>query len=188
MSVDDGHPKDNNNGALQYDVFRDSPLRYAGYANEVGESFRYQFPRFVIPSYGISGLYVIADAISKGHDAWQEYPTRQQQQQQQQQPTSDKTTTISRTMLTCLHTMDTLIWQSLASVFIPGATINLIVKASRFAVARSPVVLGAVVKEWLPTATGLGSIPLIIHPIDDAVHALLDNTTRKWFAEEQWEK
>jgi hypothetical protein len=25
-----------------YNVFRDSALRYAGYANEVGESFRYQ--------------------------------------------------------------------------------------------------------------------------------------------------
>ena len=25
-----------------YNVFRDSPLRYLGYANEIGESFRYQ--------------------------------------------------------------------------------------------------------------------------------------------------
>lgn len=25
-----------------YNVFRDSPLRYMGYANEIGESFRYQ--------------------------------------------------------------------------------------------------------------------------------------------------
>ena len=28
--------------APTYNVFRDSPLRYMGYANEVGESFRYQ--------------------------------------------------------------------------------------------------------------------------------------------------
>ena len=26
----------------QYNIFRESPLRYLGYANEVGESFRYQ--------------------------------------------------------------------------------------------------------------------------------------------------
>lgn len=25
-----------------YNIFRDSPLRYCGYANEIGESFRYQ--------------------------------------------------------------------------------------------------------------------------------------------------
>jgi len=26
----------------QYNVFRDSPIRWCGYANEIGESFRYQ--------------------------------------------------------------------------------------------------------------------------------------------------
>jgi hypothetical protein len=28
--------------AEEYNVFRDSALRYMGYANEIGESFRYQ--------------------------------------------------------------------------------------------------------------------------------------------------
>jgi hypothetical protein len=39
---------DNHDGDLpspaaeEYNVFRDSALRYMGYANEIGESFRYQ--------------------------------------------------------------------------------------------------------------------------------------------------
>lgn len=34
----------------RYDIWRDSLLRYAGYANEVGEAFRFVQPRLVIPS------------------------------------------------------------------------------------------------------------------------------------------
>ncbi|CAN0535911.1 unnamed protein product, partial [Scytosiphon promiscuus] len=32
------------------DIWRNSALRYAGYANEVGESFRFIAPRLVGPS------------------------------------------------------------------------------------------------------------------------------------------
>ena len=31
---------------------------------KVGESFRYQYPRFVIPSYVIAGIYCTVDAAS----------------------------------------------------------------------------------------------------------------------------
>jgi hypothetical protein len=68
--------------------------------------------------------------------------------------------------------------KGLASVAIPGGVINMIVRSARFAVARS-VGLPAVVSKWLPTATGLGSIPVIITPIDNLVDFALDNTTRK---------
>lgn len=37
-------------GGGELDIWRDSPLRYAGYANEVGESFRNIAPRLVGPS------------------------------------------------------------------------------------------------------------------------------------------
>jgi fission process protein 1 len=36
-------------------------------------------------------------------------------------------------------------------------------------------------KTWAPTFSGLGSIPFIVHPIDDFVDFVMDNTTRKWF-------
>ncbi len=61
---------------------------------------------------------------------------------------------------------------------IPGGVINLIVRSSRFAVARS-VGLPVMVSKWLPTAAGLGSIPFIITPIDNCVDFTLDNSTRK---------
>ena len=65
---------------------------------------------------------------------------------------------------------------------IPGATINAIVKASRFAVSKTS--LPSVMAKWGPTGIGLASIPIIIQPIDHGVDYLLDNTTRSWTAEE----
>ena len=43
------------------DIWRDTPVRLLGYTNEVGESFRYVFPRGVIPSYAVAFAYVLAD-------------------------------------------------------------------------------------------------------------------------------
>ena len=39
-------------------IFREVPLRYLGYANEVGESFRFQAPKLVMPSYGQSSQVI----------------------------------------------------------------------------------------------------------------------------------
>jgi len=135
-------------------LFRDSLLRYAGYANEVGEAFRYQFPRAVLPSYVIAGTYCGADAFYAGYRHYQ-----------RQEPY-------------ILPTVDALLWQGLASVALPGATINTIVKTSRWAVAR--LAWEGLARQWTPTAVGLASIPMIIKPIDEGVDLLLDNTTRKW--------
>lgn len=147
-----------------YNVFRDSPLRYMGYANEVGESFRYQFPGLVTPSYVLAFGYCFADAITSGHDAYDRATKKNS-------PTAALDSVVS--------TFDCLIWQSLASVMIPGATINAIVRASRFAVARSPVAVPISIAKWAPTIVGLGSIPLIIHPIDQGVDILMDATYRQ---------
>ena len=52
------------------DIFRDSPLRYAGYLNEVGEAFRPLVPEFVVYlSYVAALSYVFADTASKGKAA-----------------------------------------------------------------------------------------------------------------------
>lgn len=160
----------------QYNIFRDSLLRYCGYANEIGESFRYQFPRLVVPSYAVSFGYCLADAASSGYSAYQ-----QQQSSSHGNDDDDATKQQESVKRAAMGALDTLLWQSLASVMIPGATINLLVKAARFSIPRSPVALPAVIAKWLPTAVGLGSIPLIIHPIDGSVDYLLDNTTRKLY-------
>jgi len=148
----------------EYNVFRDSAVRYLGYANEVGESFRYQFPRLVVPSYAISFGYCIADALTSGIKTY-EFA------KEDNIPTAAVDSVVS--------TVDTLIWQSLASVFIPGLAIHQVVKASRFAVTRIPMVLPVAVCTWLPTFVGLGIVPLIIHPIDEFVDVLVENSFRK---------
>uniref|UniRef100_A0A8D0YMI0 Mitochondrial fission process protein 1 n=1 Tax=Sus scrofa TaxID=9823 RepID=A0A8D0YMI0_PIG len=52
------------------DLFRDTWVRYLGYANEVGEAFRSLVPTAVVwLSYGVSSSYVLADAIDKGKKA-----------------------------------------------------------------------------------------------------------------------
>jgi len=170
----------------EYNIFRDSLLRYAGYANEVGESFRYQFPRLVLPTYAVSFGYCFADAASTGYSTYCNYSS------EDDCPSSSSTTTTSQKQqqpsrqdlkyaATTGAFLDTLLWQSLASVAVPGATINLLVRAARFAVPRSPVALPVVVAQWLPTAVGLGSIPVIVHPIDQGVDLLLDSSVRQYY-------
>jgi hypothetical protein len=51
--------------APKVDIFRDTWVRYIGYANEVGESFRPLFPRLVAPTYIAAFGYVLGDANSK---------------------------------------------------------------------------------------------------------------------------
>ena len=63
--------------------------------------------------------------------------------------------------------LDTLLWQGLASVVIPGLTINRLCAASRFLLNRHATrVLSQHFRRWLTTGVGLASIPVIIHPID----------------------
>lgn len=61
--------------------------------------------------------------------------------------------------------VDTFIWQALASVVIPGFTINRICAASLYlmgSMTRWPLS----VRKWATTAVGLSAIPFIIKPID----------------------
>lgn len=158
----------------EYDIFRDSPVRLLGYTNEVGESFRYQFPKLVTPTYIVSFGYCLMDASNNGYNAWTKFDATKTDRSQYTQ--------------TALAAADVMLWQTLASVMIPGAVINMVVKASRFAVKRAPPSLPKFVAAWLPTTMGLASVPLIIDPIDHGVDFLLDRTARKWMAEEKVEK
>lgn len=61
--------------------------------------------------------------------------------------------------------VDTFVWQALASVAIPGFTINRVCAASLYILGtatRWPLA----VRKWTTTALGLLAIPIIIHPID----------------------
>ncbi|CAM4565982.1 unnamed protein product [Lepidochelys kempii] len=144
------------------DLYRDTWVRYLGYANEIGESFRAIVPiSLVWASYGVATTYVTADAIDKGKKAAvaHEYD-------------AGKTTRVA--------VADTFVWQALASVAIPGFTINRICAASLY-------LLGTMthwplpIRKWVTTAIGLSAIPIIIKPIDRSVDFLMDSSLRKLY-------
>ncbi|XP_028904548.1 mitochondrial fission process protein 1 [Ornithorhynchus anatinus] len=146
------------------DLYRDTWLRYLGYANEVGEAFRAHVPSSVVwASYAVSSGYVVADAIDKGKKA-----------------TSSPATPSRKTTQTAVAVFDTFVWQALASVAIPGFTINRVCAACHYllgAATRLPLTT----RKWTTTTLGLLVIPVIIHPIDKSVDFLLDNSLRKLY-------
>ena len=145
------------------DYWRNSSLRYLGYANEVGEAFRHQAPAAVKPSYGLALCYVCCDAVDKYTRA-----TAQAAASSARAAGSDASCSPAAAALDCF------VWQVLASVAIPGATINLIVRGARAAVPALGAGLPAAAREWIPTTLGLAAIPAIIHPIDAAVDGAMD--------------
>lgn len=137
------------------DFWRDTPARFLGYTNEVGEAFRPQVPRFVIPSYIIALSYCLGDTISKTAQVYRleaEFNAK------------------------CCETgVETFIWQTLASVLIPGFTINRIVAGTQWAISKDVRnKLPQSVKLYGATAVALLSIPLIVHPIDNLVDRIID--------------
>lgn len=140
----------------------------------MGEAFRPLVPKsFVAASYGMAIGYVCTDTFDKAL-------------RHQMAGGTD------REML--LMGADVFTWQMLASVLIPGLTINRyklqppapaptifssirfrITAISRSLLKKSP----SIVLKTLPTIIGLASIPLIVHPIDHMVDRLMDATYRK---------
>lgn len=146
------------------DIFRDTPVRLLGYANEVGEAFRALVHiNAVRLSYAIASAYVVVDTTDKVLKA-------------------DKVKCLDakahqRKLLNTA--VDTLVWQALASVIIPGFTINRVCALSLFLLKRySSLSLNTC--KWTTTGVGLSCIPFIVSPIDHGVHVLMDKTLRQW--------
>jgi fission process protein 1 len=139
------------------DIFRDSLLRYCGYANEVGEAFRPLVPVAVVyVSYVIAITYILADTVDKG-----------------------KKGADNGGLLTGgLGAIDTFCWQMLASVLFPSFIINRVVLllVSLGAEGSLPDLLSA---GWVPTAAGLILIPLIILPLDVLAHFTMNGSYRR---------
>ncbi|KAH3870792.1 mitochondrial fission process protein 1-like [Dreissena polymorpha] len=147
------------------DPLREPPIRYLGYANEIGESFRSQIHvNYVRATYGLATAYVIADAIHRGGQA-----------AKKPWPSQD----VRQTKI-LWEVFDTLVWQGLASVIIPGFTINRICACSNFVLTKT-LRMPAHVRKWTVTLIGLSSIPFIISPIDNAVDHFMEATFRKYY-------
>lgn len=148
----------------EVDIYRDTPLRLLGYANEVGEAFRaLVHVNWVRLSYGVASAYVLADTNDKSRKTANSLPEGEE----------------GRTFKIGAAAFDTLLWQALASVIIPGFTINRICAGSLLGMAKVIPQVAEVKRKWATTFIGLGVIPFIVHPIDTGVHVLMDNTTRK---------
>ncbi|CAG7636418.1 unnamed protein product [Allacma fusca] len=144
----------------EVDIWRDTPVRLLGYANEVGESFRALVHTNVVrATYVISFGYCLADTVDKT-------------MKMATKPNSSRDLVVKTAA-------DTLIWQTLASVLIPGFTINRICALSLFVFRKAK--FPSVAAKWTTTAIGLGSIGLIYQPIDHLVDYFMDNTFRKAF-------
>uniref|UniRef100_UPI0037E9B791 mitochondrial fission process protein 1 n=1 Tax=Semicossyphus pulcher TaxID=241346 RepID=UPI0037E9B791 len=153
------------------DIYRDTWVRFLGYANEVGEAFRALVPvSFVWGSYAVATAYVTADAVDKGKKAAVAHGDN-----------PGKTTRVA------VAVVDTFVWQALASVIIPGFTINRVCAGSLYLLGKSTK-WPLPVRKWTTTAIGLSTIPFIISPIDRSVDFLLDSSLRKVYNEEEKHK
>ncbi|KAK7789462.1 hypothetical protein R5R35_005858 [Gryllus longicercus] len=144
------------------DLFRDTPVRLLGYANEVGEAFRsLVHVNWVRLTYGISSAYVLADTYDKASKA-SAVPYK---------------TEANRNTAVMSVAADTLIWQAFASVIVPGYTINRVCACSNYALARMTK-MPSITRKWITTAIGLSCIPIIFRPIDHMVDYIMDNSVR----------
>lgn len=149
------------------DIWRDTPLRYLGYANEIGEGFRPIVPQLVIPSYAVAVAYVLADTGTK-------YSTADERRKRAEEESGNGPAAAAPSPAAVA--IDTVTWQMLASVAIPGLMINRTVWFAKQGVDLAPrlpkalplraLLCNPTVKRWLPTAVGLAVIPLIVEPID----------------------
>ena len=145
------------------DIYRDTALRYAGYANEVGEAFAPLTPGWCVPfSYAVAITYVIADTIDKTKKVL------------------DGTKYAGDNINTCaaIEGVDALIWQLAASVALPGYTIHQLVAIVVALLDASGVDQSGVISA-LPTACGLAMIPFIVKPLDELAEVAMDVTFRK---------
>ena len=102
-------PKEPGAAEGEIDIYRDSLLRFLGYANEVGEAFRPLVPvQVVYVSYVLAISYILADTVDKGRKG---------------AAAGGEGAAVRGT----LGALDTFFWQMLASVVFPSFCINRIV-------------------------------------------------------------
>ena len=131
-----------------------------GYANECGEAFRPIVPViFVILSYVAAISYVLADTVDKGKKG----------------ADAPGANSIARAVL---GSVDTFVWQMLASVVFPSFIINRLVTliVTLQATVDLPEALQA---DWIATVLGLVAIPPSVSPARHADPLILNGLLRK---------
>ena len=144
----------------EVDIWRDTPVRLLGYANEIGESFHSIYPRVYYPSYILASTYCLCDVADKAYKTHKKHVGNSEVVKQ---------------------AVDATVWQFMASVFVPGFVINRTVKAATWTLARQSVIKSPAAVRWLPVCIGIFTIPFIVEPIDHTVGKAMDLTIRKFY-------
>lgn len=80
-----------------------------------------------------------------------------------------------------VNSFDAIVWQFLASVFVPGFIINRTVEFSTWSLTKmqtAGVFKSAAAVRWLPVVIGVCTIPFIVEPIDHSITKAMDKTIR----------
>jgi Ca2+-binding EF-hand superfamily protein len=229
----------------EYDIWRDSLLRYLGYSNELGEALRPVFPAAYAASYALAFSYVLADSVDKGgradkrkrenlakslfismdsgcegyltksdvRSAFEKLKTPLPEADLEEYFAKTDVSVNGNSLINLEQFMalyekedenfmaivdkfetpapfsgplnnpalvaggDALIWQTIASVALPGFTINRFVALAEIG-CEAQGQAGNVVAEYFPTILGLSMIPIICKPLDELADVGLDKTLR----------
>ncbi|EFO23906.1 hypothetical protein LOAG_04576 [Loa loa] len=156
----------------EVDIYRDTAIRFLGYANEIGEAFRAWIPANAVRlSYVVAMGYVFSDTADKSRKTYQlNYLNNKE-----------------RSRAVAFRAIDTLIWQSLASVVIPGFMINRVCYLSTKLLSWSTK-WPLKIQKLTSTLLGLCTIPFIVKPIDTAVEIGMESSIRKFYSAGIYEK
>ncbi len=136
--------------------YRDPPLRYLGYANELGEASKPLLgPGPLRHLYPLSYLVALSYVALDGYECARLAPDRK-----------------------AAAAADAVLWQTAASVVVPGFVINRIVGATNRAVEGGGAPKWAR-RKWAGSLAGVAAIPFIIKPIDFLVDEVMDFTVRR---------
>ncbi|KAF0852561.1 mitochondrial mitochondrial fission process protein [Andalucia godoyi] len=192
----------------EVDLFRETPLRHAGYADEVGEAFRSIVPKSVVyASYGISVLYTIGDVIDKankesrkivrasrlstlrdgsilaeggisGVDTDLELELDREPEPEPELGMDRNSEDAERSVRVLQRVVDTLVWQCAASFVIPPLCVNRIAALTRWFVHSVPFAVCA--KPGVRRWAPVAAGLSIIPALPVFVDPLVDQAMDKW--------
>ncbi|GAA5867041.1 hypothetical protein JCM3774_003765 [Rhodotorula dairenensis] len=135
--------------------------RYLAYTSDVGESFRpVVAPKTVTAAYGVSWAYLIGDVV---YESWKA------------KGRASELAPDHVSHVVGLTFAKRAVFQSVASMLLPSLTIHSIVKYTALFIKKRGI-QNIRVRQWLPSALGLGTIPFLPFLFDEPVEHLTDST------------
>lgn len=161
------------------DIFRHTPLRYLGYANEVGEAFRYNIKtRTLVLAYVVSAGYIAGDTIDKTYKSYKKLNIKNDKEQYNKSNNIlIKNTSIIKDKNTnslMYHVVKSgalsFTWQVLATELIPALIVYQVVKLTKNVIKNNNTLYG----KYIPTIIGLSLIPMFPYTVDPMIDNIFD--------------